>query len=226
MAVSWLYTSSMATLGAENIQVVLPDGVSEDAISITSGEEGNSIIVATENVSGLEITASGEVTALTGKKFTDTKVSVEGSRGDTTNVVIENTVFKDGTIANEGKGSIEVNLNTGKIKGLTIDAGNKKRDDLVRVKDDVKLIKATMDMGKGNDTVRFGKNMTFKGKSTLDLGKGGKDAVILEADNGSKNKLTITNVTKKDTITVGDETFTGKEIAKGAEVPGVKVELA
>ena len=63
-----------------------------------------------------------------------------------------------------------------------------------------------MEMGKGNDTVRFGADTEFKGKSTLDLGPGGKDAVILESADGANGKLTITNVGRKDTITVGDET--------------------
>ena len=83
-----------------------------------------------------------------------------------------------------------------------------------------------MEMGKGNDTVRFGADTEFKGKSTLDLGKGGKDAVILESAEGANGKLTITNVGRKDTITVGDETFKGKDVANGASIPGVKVELA
>ena len=211
--------------GAGGTDVILPEGVSTDDVKL-SKEDGSTVIkVTSSKTSDLEVVAKGD-TQVTGKSLIDSTVSVQAEKGETANIVIESTVFKNGTIANEGKGSLEVNLNTGKVKGLTIDAGNKKRADLVRIKDDVKLIKSTMDMGKGNDTVRFGKNMTFKGKSTLDLGKGGKDAVILEADKGSKNKLTITNVTRKDTITVGDETFTGKEIANGAEVPGVKVELA
>ena len=81
-------------------------------------------------------------------------------------------------------------------------------------------------MGKGNDTVRFGKGVTFKGKSSVDLGKAGKDAVVIEADGLKSGKLIVTSFTKKDTITVGDETFTYKDIKNGAEIPGVKVELA
>jgi hypothetical protein len=119
-----------------------------------------------------------------------------------------------------------VNVNTGQVKNLTIDAGNKKRADLVRIKDDVKLARASMDLGKGDDTVRFGKGVTFKGESTIDLGKGGKDSVIIEADSLGKGKLEITNFTKKDTLTVGDDTFTHKDFKKGAEIDNITVDLA
>ena len=211
--------------GAGGTDVILPEGVSTDDVKV-SKEDGSTVIkVTSSKTSDLEVVAKGD-TQVTGKSLIDSTVSVQAKKGETANIVIESTVFKNGTIANEGKGSLEVNLNTGKVKGLTIDAGNKKRADLVRIKDDVKLIRATMEMGKGSDTVRFGPKTDFKGKSTVGLGKGGKDAVILESTDGANGKLTITNVGKKDTITVGDETFTGKDIAKGAEVPGVKVELA
>ena len=120
----------------------------------------------------------------------------------------------------------EQSVNTGKFKKSTIDAGNKKRDDLVRFKGDAKVIKSTVDLGKGNDTVRFGKAATFKGKTTIDLGKGGKDSIVIEADAVKGGKLVVTSFSKKDTITVGDETFTYKDIKNGASIPGVKVDLA
>ena len=211
--------------GGSGTDVILPEGVSPDSVEVIETDDGGTAVAITKNVSGLEIEAEGD-TAITGKRVSDSEVNVTANKGESTNIVLETTVVKDTTITNEGKGSLEVNLNTGKVKNLTIDAGNKKRDDLVRVKDDVKLIKSTMDLGKGDDTVRFGKGVTFKGKSTVDLGKGGKDAVVIEADGLKSGKLIVTSFTKKDTITVGDETFSKKDIKNGAEIPGVKVELA
>jgi hypothetical protein len=39
--------------------------------------------------------------------------------------------------------------------------------------------------------------------------------------------MTITNFTKKDTIEVGNDAFTYRDIKKGGiEIPGIKVELA
>ena len=211
--------------GGSGTDVILPEGVSPDSVEVVAGEDGGTAVAIKKNTSDLNIEAAGD-TAITGKRVSDSEVNVTAAKGESTNIVFETTVVKDTTITNEGKGALEVNLNTGKVKNLTIDAGNKKRDDLVRVKDDVKLSKATMDMGKGDDTVRFGKGVTFKGKSTVDLGKGGTDAIVIEADGVKPGKLIVTSFSKKDTITVGDETFSKKDIKNGAEIPGVKVELA
>ena len=211
--------------GANGTDVILPEGVTTDDVQVTESESGGTVVEVNKNTSDLEIFAQSDA-EISGKKLSDSTVSVEAEKGESTTVSIETTFFKNGTIVNEGSGSLEVNLNTGKVKNLTIDAGNKKRNDSITIADDVKLIKASMEMGKGNDTVRFGADTEFKGKSTLDLGKGGKDAVILESADGANGKLTITNVGRKDTITVGDETFKGKDIANGASIPGVKVELA
>ena len=207
--------------GGSGTDVILPEGVSTDQVEVSVGTEGGTAVAIKENTSGLDIEAQGD-TAVTGKKITDSQVNVSTKKGEDTNIVLETTVAKSTTITNEGKGALEVNVNTGKVKSLTIDAGNKKRADLVRIKDDVKLINADMNMGKGNDTVRFGKGVTFKGSSTVDLGKGGKDSVIVEG----KAKLDITSFSKKDTLTVGDESYSFKDIKKGAEIDGINVELA
>ena len=71
----------------------------------------------------------------------------------------------------------------------------------------------------------FAKGTKYKGKTTIDLGKGGKDSVVVENNKVKGGNLVITNFTKKDTITIGGETFTFKDIKNGAELPGVKVEL-
>ena len=207
--------------GGGGTDVILPEGVSTDQVEVSVGSEGATAVAIKENTSGLDIEAQGD-TAVTGKKITDSQVNVSTKKGEDANIVLETTVAKSTTITNEGKGALEVNVNTGKVKSLTIDAGNKKRADLVRIKDDVKLINADMNMGKGNDTVRFGKGVTFKGSSTVDLGKGGKDSVIVEG----KAKLDITSFSKKDTLTVGDDTYSFKDIKKGAEIDGINVELA
>jgi hypothetical protein len=119
-----------------------------------------------------------------------------------------------------------VTVNTGKVNNLTIDAGNKKRADVVRVKDGVALSRLNASMGKGNDKITIDKGATLKGNNTIDLGKGGKDSIVIKADSIGKAKLTITNFTKKDTLTVGDEKLTYKDIKNGAEIPNITVELA
>ena len=207
--------------GGSGTDVILPEGVSTEQVDIAVGSDGNTVVAIKENTSGLDIEAAS-ATAVTGKKITDTTVNVSANKGEDTNIVLETTVAKSTTITNEGKGAIEVNVNTGKVKGLTIDAGNKKRADLVRIKDDVKLIDADFKLGKGNDKVVFGKGVTFNGTSSVNLGKGGKDTVIVEG----KAKLDITNFSKKDTLNVGDDSYSFKDIKNGAEIKGISVDLA
>ena len=48
-------------------------------------------------------------------------------------------------------------------------------------------------------------------------------SVIIEGD---AKKLTVDNFSRKDSISVAGETFDYKDIKNGADVPGVKVNLA
>ena len=211
--------------GGGGTDVVIPEGVSSDQVDVVVTDEGDTKVAVNKTTEDLVIAAKGS-TSVSGERVVDAEINVSTSKSETANIVLETSSAKNATISNEGKGALEVEVNTGTVRNLTIDAGNKKRADLVSFKDAVKLTRATMDMGKGNDTVRFGKDVTFKGKTNIDLGKDGNDSIVIEADSIGKGKLKVTNFTKKDTITVGDETFTYKDIKNGAEVPGVQVELA
>ena len=68
----------------------------------------------------------------------------------------------------------------------------------------------------------------FKGKTIVDLGKGGSDKVVIKNKDGViGGKLNITNFSKKDELTIGKTTFTYKDINGGADIPGnIKIDLA
>ena len=218
--------ASTTLSGGGGTDVILPEGVNTDAVEVGVGEAGNTLVAVKQNTTNLDIAAKGS-TGITGKKVTGTTVNVAAKKGEDANIVLQTTNAKNTNITNEGRSALEVNVNTGKVNNLTIDAGNKKRADLVRVKGDVTLSRLSAALGKGNDNVRIDKGATLKGKNTIDLGKGGKDSVVIEADSLGKAKLTITNFTKKDTLTVGKTTFDYKDIKGGADLPGnIKVELA
>ena len=211
--------------GGGGTDVILPEGVSTDQVEVGVGEAGNTLVAVKENTKDLDIEAKGS-TGITGKKVTGTTVNVAAKKGEEANIVLETTNAKNTTITNEGRSTLEVNVNTGKVNNLTIDAGNKKRADVVRVRDNVTLSRLDASLGKGNDTITIDKRAKLKGKNTIDLGKGGKDSIVIKADDIGKAKLTITNFTKKDTLTVGDETLTYKDVKNGASIPNIKIELA
>ena len=213
--------------GGGGTDVVLPEGVSTDQVEVGVGEAGNTLVAVKENTKGLDIEAKGS-TGITGKKVIGTTVNVAAKKGENANIVLQTTNAKNTTITNEGRSALQVNVNTGKVNNLTIDAGNKKRADFVRVKGDVTLSRLDASLGKGNDKITIDKNSTLKGKNTIDLGKGGKDSILIkDLDSIGKAKLTITNFTKKDELKIGKTTFDYKDIKGGADLPGnIKVELA
>lgn len=217
----------MSTLVSENIEIVLPDGVDEESVEIVTSPEGATEVEITQPVAELEIEATGTITDITGVKLEDsTIVAANTNEDEISEIDVSSNIFKQNTIINEGASSVQLNISSSNFKKSTFDAGNKKKDDVVAFKKGATLTRGTILAGKGDDTVTFNKSTKFKGKTKIDLGKGGKDSIILKANKLRKGRLVITNFTKKDTITVGDETFTFKDIKNGAEIPGIKIRLA
>jgi hypothetical protein len=209
-------------------QILLPDGV--DSSTITKGigvnENGESIqnLNLEKKADGLSVTATKD-TSITGKRFHNGTVEAAPARGETTSIHAD-THTKNSSITNTGKGALEANLTGGSHKDLTISSTKKKVADNVNVSNGVTLKNSTMELGKGGDSVTFAKKVDFNGSHTIDLGKKGKDMIVFKADDVSGINMTVTNFTKKDIIQVGDETTTYRDIKKGAEIPGITVELA
>ena len=189
-------------LGSRATQLLLPLAPTEPARSRSLRQLGPS--------------AESGTTELSGVKLAESEVLATPKKGETATVVVESTVFKGNTITNEGKGSLEVTVATGSFKKSGIEGG--KAADAVSFGASVSIKSATVDLGKGDDSITFAKGVKIKGDTTLDLGKGGKDVVTFESAKVAK-KITITNITKKDKFIVGDDTYKGKDILNGADVP-------
>ena len=109
-----------------------------------------------------------------------------------------------------------VDVAAGNFKKSGIEGG--KAADSVSFGASVSIKSATVDLGKGDDSITFAKGVKVKGNTTLDLGKGGKDVVTFESASVAR-KVTITNITSKDKFIVGDDTYKGKAVNNGADVP-------
>jgi hypothetical protein len=218
-----------SVIGSEgsDLVVLVPDGVDPNDISVSTDAEGASNIKLTNNVSDLEVTATEPTTSITGRKLSNSTITAKGPKGaESVAVVVETKSLIGSSITKEGKGNLTVDVKGTIFKKSTIDAGVKKRNDIISFTAEANVNKSTVNAGKGNDAIRFGKGVTFTGKTTIDLGKGGKDSVTVEADAISDGgKLKVTSFGKKDTITVGDETITYKDVKNGAEIPNLKVKL-
>ena len=66
---------------------------------------------------------------------------------------------------------------------------------------------ASISLGKGSDTLTFSGRM--KGKTTVESGKG-RDLIEVTSKDRGKGKLVLSDFNKKDTLVIGDETFTTK----------------
>lgn len=201
-----------------DIEITLPEG-SEDSVEIVELEVGTELAI-TAPVKEVEVSVAGD-SVLVGKPVIDSTVTVEAaSNQETVELILKTNSFKKSDIVVE-KGAADINVTVGTFKKSTVATG--KKSDSVTFGNQTTVNKATLELGKGSDTVTFKSGTKFKGKSTIDLGKGGADSVIIEGD---AKKLTVDNFSRKDSISVAGETFDYKDIKNGADVPGVKVNLA
>ena len=214
-----------STISNDDISAQLPEGAD---VTLDQGSKGGNQLTVNKNVKGMEVTTTGGKTGVVGEKVTNTTISAQANKGDTDEIIVQAEGLYNSTIKNEGKGSISVTHNTGEFKNSVIDAGSKKRADFVKFGNDAKLIKGTVNMGKGDDTVTVKRKVEFKKKTTVDLGISGADKVVVQSKDGIQGgKLQITSFTKKDELTIGKTTFDYKDIKGGADLPGnIKVDLA
>ena len=206
----------MSTQTTGDLEVVIPEGAQVELDETKNGTE----LAVNALVKDIEVNVAGD-SVLVGKPVIDSVVTVEAaSNKETVTLVLKNNSFKKSDIVVE-KGTADIKVTVGNFKKSTVTTG--KKSDSVTFGNQTTVNKATVELGKGSDTVTFKSGTKFKGKTTIDLGKGGADSVILEGD---AKKLVVDNFSRKDSISVAGETFDYKDIKNGASVPGVKVKLA
>ena len=206
----------MATVGSDNVVGVLPDGAD---VIVATGPEGNDLVTTKEPVSKAEFSLTGD-TGFAGKPVTKSEVTVDAKKGETTTVAVQAT-FKNSDITNDGDSALDVNVVGAAFKKGKIESG--KTDDSVSFDGNSRVVKAKVNLGKGNDSITFAKGGQVKGKNTIDLGKGGKDAVVIEDLKNIKGTLIIRKFGKGDTITVNGKVFTFSDRKALNKLDGIKI---
>ena len=206
----------MATVGSDNVVGVLPDGAD---VIVATGPEGNDLVTTKEPVSKAEFSLTGD-TGFAGKPVTKSEVSVDGKKGETTTVAVQAT-FKSTDISNSGDGALAVNVVGAAFKKSKISSGN--TSDAVSFDGNSRVVKAKVSLGRGNDSITFAKGGQVKGKTTLDLGKGGKDAVVIEDLNNIKGTLVIKKFGKGDRVTVDGKVYTFSDRKALNKLDGIKI---
>ena len=215
----------MPTITTSDLEVVFPKS-EKDRIDVEELESGTEIL-ALKSLSDLETTvfATG-VGAFTGQGVSNSKVVLESTKKNTNTpkFVIANKNFSKSEINISGNGRGKVNINTGAFRNSTIRGG--KKNESIRFGNETICNNNTINLGKGGDSITFRKGTTFKGKTTINLVPGGKDVVKFGKNLKSQpGSVLIKNFDKQDTLIVGKNTFKYNDIKKGAEIPGIRINL-
>tara|TARA_B100001093_G_C26585340_1_gene909126 strand:- start:78 stop:734 length:657 start_codon:yes stop_codon:yes gene_type:complete len=209
----------MATLGQDipDIEITIPDS-QVDRVEVV--EIGDALEVAVlKKVSDLNAKVeSDRTTAVVGKKVAKSSVTSKAKAGDESTVAFNTTKVNKTEIVVKGQGNGVVNVNTGRFNNSSIKF-NKKSADSVSFNNGVEVRNATIDGGRGADTITFKENSVIKGSNEITLGQGA-DVLELPANKQGKGKIVVTDLSNNDTIKIGDESFSGRAVLDGdVELP-------
>jgi len=192
------------------------DGSLQNTIVIDEAQFSNIDIVGLENADVTELTINAPVSdvelglkgdqdiAIAGARIVDSVITNEAGSGETASVVIGVTKAKNLTFETSGKGATDLSVPVGKMTKPTISTAKGNATDSITFGSSSTLKSADISTGKGSDTLTF--NGRMKGKTTVESGKG-NDVIQVNRQNG-KGKLILSDFSKKDTLIVGNETFT------------------
>ena len=206
----------MATLGTPDIEIKVPEDQLDriDFVEVGDPESPVLEVAVLKKVEDVEVTAqTGTTTAVVGKKFAESSVTAKSKKGDETTVAFNTTKVNKTEIEVKGKGAGVVNVNSGRFNNSSIKF-NKKSADSVQFNNGVEVRNATVDAGRGADTITFKENSIIKGTNEITLGQG-KDVLELPANKKGKGKIVVTDLANNDTIKIGDDSFSGKDILNG-----------
>ena len=191
----------------------------DDVIIIDESDAGKIDVVELPNadateiavnspITGLELGLSGEKDVeIAGARLKDSKISNEAPKGETVNVTLAVTKAANLEFSNTGKAATELSVAEGKFLNSSIATAKGKAEDSISFGASSTIKGALISLGKGNDTLTFSGRM--KGKTTVESGKG-RDLIEVNSKDRGKGKLVLSDFNKKDTLVVGDETFTTK----------------
>ena len=215
----------MATLGQDipDIEITIP-GDQTDRVEVVEIGDGLEVAVL-KRVSDLNVESdSGTTTAVVGKKVAESSVTSKALKGDESTVAFNTTKVNKTEIVVKGQGAGVVSVNTGRFNNSGIKF-NKKSDDSVSFNNGVEVRNATIDGGRGADTITFKENSVIKGTNEITLGQGA-DVLELPANKQGKGQIVVTDLANNDTIKIGDQSFSGEDILNGnVDLPNyIKIE--
>ena len=199
----------------------LPGGSSDDVIIIDEADVGKidisdqadaevTEITVSAAVSDLQVGLSGEKSmTVSGSTLKSPKFTNEAPVDQTAEITLAVTKASNLEFSTSTKAATELSVSEGKLIKPTITTAKGKAEDSIKFGSDSTVKGALISLGKGPDTLTFSGKM--KGKTTVESGKG-RDLIEVNSEDRGKGKLVLSDFNKKDTLVVGDETFTTKNL--------------
>ena len=196
------------------------DGSLQNTIVIDEADLGKIDIVELPNadvtevavnspVKDLQLGLSGDIdVAVAGARLVDTVITNEAAAGKTAGFTLASDKVKNLEFTTSGKGATDFLAGEGRVMKPTITTAKGGASDSITFAAATTLKSGDISTGKGADSLTF--NGRLKGKTSVESGKG-KDVIEVNRESG-KGKLILSDFNKKDTLVVGDETFTTKNL--------------
>ena len=197
---------------AGNDLVIPDDAVTSVAISAT--DEG-AVVDVTSNVSDINIKVGGEAPVkVEGKAVKNSVVRPAAAAGETAEITFETTKVESVTIVSEGEGAVALDVEKGTFKKSTIDLSAGAAKDSIAFGGDTKVVKTSISLGDGKDTVQFSEGIKLKGDTGIRVGDG-RDVIKVPETVKGKGRIGISNFSKQDRLVVDGEKLSGSKLYKG-----------
>ena len=193
---------------------IIPEGLC-DHVEIFEDDELLFSFNIIKEISNADFIAnSGQTLEILGKKVADSSVTARSFRGDRDAIIgLATTQFNTTDIVFKGSGDGLLAVIAGRFNDNSI-TFKKKSADLVVFDDDVLINNATINAGGGTDTITFMENSVIRGTNEITFGPG-KDVLELPANKRGNGKIVVTDLAGNDTIKIGEQSFSGRDILKG-----------
>ena len=223
-----------SNIGIGGTDVLVPEeqlgkiSVSVQDFDLGEGPVSTTLVALGAQVSQVETKIQGgDNLAFAGKGQVDSKVIIKQPKAvpfsdeATTSIVrFENQLNEEVEVKAKKGNAVDLKIAEGKFRRSSYRGAKGKQDDSVTVGSSAKLINATFNLRKGDDTFEIVGGANLRGTNTVDLGKG-TDKVIIGNEITGKGKLVIKNMDKKDRLSYNGEEYTLKQIQNGdADLPG------
>ena len=199
--------------GSAGNDLVIPDSQADDIAIDTTDDLATVEIQST--VSDINLVVGGETPVkVEGKAVKNSVVRPSAAAGETAEITFETTKVESVTIVSEGEGAVALDVEKGTFKKSTIDLSAGSAKDSIAFGGDTKVVKTSISLGAGKDTVQFSEGIKLKGDTGIRVGDG-RDVIKVPETVKGNGRIGISNFSKQDRLVVDGQKLSGSKLYKG-----------